>query len=203
MKTVVKAAQQLAPRATGRKANRVRIGGGAWRSRVLEFAEVPGLRPTGDRVKQTAFNWLGQSLHGKTCLDAFAGSGALGFEAASRGADGVILCETDAAATTFLRQNAERLAAEQCKIVAIDVFSWLKTNTTKFDVVFCDPPFASDKHRLFLAAIAPHLAPQALVYVEAASPLEALTNPDGAFAILKTSRAGAVYFGLLHLKSAR
>jgi 16S rRNA (guanine966-N2)-methyltransferase len=183
--------------------NRVRIGGGEWRSRVLDFTDAPGLRPTGDRIKQTAFNWLGQSLHGKTCLDAFAGSGALGFEAASRGAEQVVLCEVDTEAVKFLRQNAEKLAATRCKIVAIDVLSWLKTNTTKFDVVFCDPPFASDQHQRFLAAIAPHLAPGALIYVEAAAPLESLVDPVGPFAILKASRAGAVYFGLLHLISAR
>ncbi len=177
--------------------NQVRIGGGQWRSRILAFPEVAGLRPTGDRIRQTAFNWLGQSLHGKACLDAFAGSGALGFEAASRGAERVVLCEANLTAVGSLRENVRRLEAAQCDVRAQDVFEWLKSNRLKFDVVFCDPPFDANLHAAFLAALLPHLAADASVYVESNQPLGALVSDAGGYALVKSRKAGTVYFGLL------
>ena len=93
--------------------NRIRIIGGQWRSRIIEFPDGEGLRPTANRIRETLFNWLGQTLHDKRCLDLFAGSGALGFEAASRGAVEVVLVENNRAAMQALKRNQEKLAAGQ------------------------------------------------------------------------------------------
>ena len=177
--------------------NQVRIGAGVWRSRVLAFPDVAGLRPTSDRVRETVFNWLGQTLQGNVCLDAFAGSGALGFEAASRGADAVTVCEADTQAVKSLIENQQKLQANNVTIVRQDVLQWLKTNKQVFDIVFCDPPFAANLHRPFLTAIRPHLAPGALVYVESAAPLAELL--DASWQLHKSAKAGAVYYGLLNL----
>jgi 16S rRNA (guanine966-N2)-methyltransferase len=182
--------------------NRVRISAGEWRSRVLSFPDVDGLRPTGDRVRQTLFNWLGQHLHGKVCLDAFAGSGALGFEAASRGAARVRMCETDRVAFAALTANKALLNAAQCEIINQDVmraFAMASSANEKFDIVFCDPPFAAGFHATFLAAVAPFLAEEALVYVESPEPLDSLVaSPSlSGYTIVKSAKAGAVFFGLL------
>src|SRR5512147_591697 len=112
-------------RARPQPRGRVRIVGGRWRSRLLEVPERPGLRPTPDRVRETLFNWLGQRLDGCVCLDLFAGSGALGFEAASRGAARVVMVETDRAALAALRASRERLAASEVEIVAGDALEYL------------------------------------------------------------------------------
>ncbi len=169
----------------------------------MEFPDASGLRPTGDRIKQTLFNWLGQSLSGKHCLDAYAGSGALGFEAASRGAERVVLCETDLNALKFLNRNAASLDARQCEIIAGDVTTWLGRGGGNFDVVFCDPPFAKVAHAAFLDAVAARLNSDALVYVESDSPLDGLAGPTLPYEIAKQSKAGAVYFGLLRLIPTR
>jgi 16S rRNA (guanine966-N2)-methyltransferase len=181
--------------------NRVRIGAGEWRSRLVSFPDVDGLRPTADRVRQTVFNWLGQSLTGKVCLDAFAGSGALGLEAASRGATRVLLCENNALAVKSLRENIALLQATSCEIVGKDVIAWLKTTPLIFDVVFCDPPFAAGLHAPFLAAIHAHLTAESRLYIEADQPLDRLI--DGTpYEIVKSAKAGAVYFGLLRLATS-
>jgi 16S rRNA (guanine(966)-N(2))-methyltransferase RsmD len=180
----------------------VRIGGGAWGSRLLTFPDADGLRPTGDRVKQTLFNWLGQSLVDRVCLDAFAGSGALGFEAASRSAQLVVLCETNIETAKSLANNAQKLRARQCKVVHRDVRLWLRTNSLKFNVVFCDPPFADTMLGTYLVQLTSHLAEGALVYVESANPTDTLTAIHNHFVVEKASRAGAVHFGLLRLISA-
>jgi 16S rRNA (guanine(966)-N(2))-methyltransferase RsmD len=186
-----------------RGASQVRIGGGDWRSRLLAFPNIDGLRPTGDRIKQTLFNWLGQNLSGKNCLDAYAGSGALGFEAASRGAARVVLCEIDPTALQLLKQNATALHARQCEIIPCDVKGWLATSDETFDVAFCDPPFSGADHAKFLRAVLPHLAPDGLVYVESNTPIDALLGTDSPYAIAKQRKAGAVYFGLLRLHTPR
>jgi 16S rRNA (guanine(966)-N(2))-methyltransferase RsmD len=185
-----------------RRVNSVRIGGGQWRSRLLSFPDADGLRPTGDRVKQTLFNWLGQSLVERTCLDAFAGSGALGFEAASRGAQQVVLCEANGETARSLTDNADRLGATQCKVVTADVRTWLRNNSLKFDVAFCDPPFSEVILGTFLEQLVPHLAEDALVYIESAKSIETFCSTNNCFVVEKASRAGAVHFGLLRLISA-
>lgn len=186
----------------------MRINAGQWRSRVITFPDAAGLRPTGDRVRQTVFNWLGQFLHGKVCLDAFAGSGALGFEAASRGAARVHLCETNTAAVKALRANATTLQAAQCEIHAQSVLNWLTSSAGReyrFDIVFCDPPFDAQLHVPFLRAVAPHMNDDGLIYVEAPHALdqivEALRAPPSPIAteIVRAEKAGAVHFGLLRV----
>lgn len=177
--------------------NRLRIIGGQWRSRTLTFPDVTGLRPTGDRVRETLFNWLGQTLHDQVCLDAFAGSGALGFEAASRGAARVLMCERDRTAYAKLVENRVLLGASACEVVHGDVLAKLAMGTEKFDLVFCDPPFAARLHNDFLVAIVPHLAPDACVYVESATPLDKLLAVESQYEIARNARAGAVYYGLL------
>lgn len=126
------------------KMNRVRIIGGLWRSRLLAFPSRPELRPTPDRVRETLFNWLGQDLTGKTCLDLYAGSGALGFESASRGAHRVVMVERDLAAFGALETNRERLGAQAVELQRADALEFLRRDRLRYDVIFLDPPFGTD-----------------------------------------------------------
>ena len=122
----------------------VRIIGGQWRRTKLPVALKPGLRPTPDRVRETLFNWLGQSLVGWRCADVFAGTGALGLEAASRGAAKVQLCEQDSALATQLQAHLTRLQASHASVLKGDGLSWLKQQSAgSLDLVFLDPPFES------------------------------------------------------------
>ncbi len=182
----------------------MRIIGGEWRSRVLNFPTALGLRPTGDRVRETLFNWLGQTLHGKHCLDVYAGSGALGFEAASRGAQSVIMIESNGAVCEALQQAHMLLAAQNCVIFQDDAvlrLQKLQNNRLKYDVVFVDPPFASALLEPTLAALPALLAPYARVYVEWASALpDSLVGETGVWQVEKAARAGVVHFALLSLK---
>jgi len=121
--------------------NKLRIIGGDWRSRQLSFVDAPGLRPTPARVRETLFNWLQYEIVGKQCLDLYAGSGALGFEAASRGAKSVVQVESNAQACRSLKDNAIALSAQQISVVQSDVLRYLEGAAAAFDVVFLDPPF--------------------------------------------------------------
>ena len=185
-------------------ANRVRIIGGTWRSRAIEFPDADGLRPTANRVRETLFNWLGQTLHDKHCLDLFSGSGALGFEAASRGATEVLMLETQSAAVGGLKTNQKKLAATQCRIVAIDALTFLHRNNQKFDIVFIDPPFASNLMRAVLSKLPGCLAEAGVAYAEWCVPLsDELANiADTPLEITKHGKAGAVHFALLRLASS-
>jgi 16S rRNA (guanine966-N2)-methyltransferase len=171
-----------------RRRNTVRVIGGQWRRRLLEFPEVPDLRPTPDRVRETLFNWLGQDLTGMVCLDLFAGSGALGFEAASRGARQVVLVEKDAQAVKALQANKALLGAAQVEIARGDALGVLGSEARLFDVVFLDPPFRLDLLPQVLPALTRRLAPRARVYLEAG---EAPALPPG-YAVLRELRAGQV-----------
>jgi 16S rRNA (guanine966-N2)-methyltransferase len=122
--------------------NKLKIIGGDWRSRSVTFVDAPGLRPTPARVRETLFNWLRNDIIGSRCLDLYAGSGALSFEAASRGAKLVEQVENNALACRALKENAIKLSANQIKIVQSDVFRYLAGDAEIFDVVFIDPPFA-------------------------------------------------------------
>ncbi len=127
------------------KNNRVRIIGGDWRGRRLEVADVPGLRPTGDRARETLFNWLQPWIAAADCADLFAGTGALGFEAASRGAMSVLMIEKDPKAQAVLRQSIEQLQAEQVNLHAGGAMSLLEEfKPNSFDLVFVDPPFGGN-----------------------------------------------------------
>jgi 16S rRNA (guanine966-N2)-methyltransferase len=171
----------------------VRIIGGAWRSRVLQVVDQPELRPTPDRVRETLFNWLGPSLDGKTCLDLFAGSGALGFEALSRGARQVVMVEKNRVARLALQDNAKRLGATRLEIVHGDALQYLRESRSQFDVVFLDPPFASMLLAEALGALAPRLVTEGVVYVES----EIGVEPNARWQVRKSGRAGNVKFQLL------
>ena len=190
-------AQQTTPKPHGQ--NHVRIIGGIWRSRILAFPALPGLRPTPDRVRETLFNWLGQNMMEKRCLDLFAGSGALGFEAASRGASSVTMVESARPAIDALRRNRERLGANQCQLVAQDVIKTLNVLKDTFDVIFVDPPFSSDFLPTMLPKLVDHLNPGGMVYAEWREPLpDAITRlPGNQWKVLRSGQAGAVFFALL------
>lgn len=177
----------------GAVAGKLRIVGGKYRSRVLRVAARPGLRPTPDRVRETLFNWLGQDLSGLACLDLFAGSGALGFEAASRGAVRVVMVEQDRAALAELDRSRAALGAEQVLIVAGDANAFLAREKECFDVVFLDPPFRQNAVPDLLAKLPPRLLRGARVYVESGEPV-AVPCP---WTQLKLARAGQVSYQLL------
>jgi 16S rRNA (guanine966-N2)-methyltransferase len=149
--------------------NQLRIIGGIWRGRRVAFAPVAGLRPTPDRVRETLFNWLGSYVDGARCLDLFAGSGALGLEAASRGAAAVVLVDDDPLVVRTLQAQACTLDASQARIVQAESMRFLRGPAESFDIVFLDPPY-----RQGLLASCVHLleergwlAPGAWVYLEA------------------------------------
>jgi 16S rRNA (guanine966-N2)-methyltransferase len=174
------------------KAGKIRIIGGDFRGRRIAVPSRPGLRPTPDRVRETLFNWLGQRLDGLVCLDLFAGSGALGFEAASRGAARVVMVEQDRSVFLSLKETKAVLGAAQVELLQDDAFDYLQRATEQFDVVFLDPPFGQNALPGALERLAGRLAPAARVYVESERPLE-----DDAWRELKRARAGQVSYQLL------
>lgn len=153
---------------SGKPAGEVRIIGGVWKRSKLPVADKPGLRPTPDRVRETLFNWLGQDLTGWRCVDAFAGTGALGFEAASRGAKAVTLVEQDAALIARLKQLKEHFQAAAVQVQRGDGVAALKAwPAASADLVFLDPPFDADLFDAALQAAARAVAPGGYVYLEA------------------------------------
>ena len=178
-------------------AGRLRIISGKWRRRRLQVPVEPGVRPTPDRVRETLFNWLGASVEGAVCLDLFAGSGGLGFEAASRGAARVIMVEIDAVLVAHLRLQARGLGATGIDVVQADALRWLRRTSDRFDIVFLDPPFARDLLERSCQSLATSgcLAPGALLYVECESSRASPPLPEG-FEILRARRAGRVRYHL-------
>ena len=175
------------------KRGRVRIIAGEYRRRFIGVASRPELRPTPDRVRETLFNWLGQDLHGLACLDLYAGSGALGFEAASRGARRVVLVEVDRAALAQLERNRAALGAGQVEIVGADALQFLDRSRERFDVVFLDPPFRQNAWPVLGARLPRCLAPRARVYLEGPRPAETAAP----WRELRRARAGEVSYQLL------
>ena len=164
-------AARPAPRRHREPPGEVRIIGGQWKRSKLPVASKPGLRPTMDRVRETLFNWLGQDLSGWRCLDAFAGTGALGFEAASRGAAQVVLLERDAQLAGAMRITQQRLQATQMHIEAADALAWMARSAPAcFDLVFLDPPFGAGLAESALAAAARLVVPGGFVYFESSTP---------------------------------
>ncbi len=153
----------------------------------------PGLRPTPDRVRETLFNWLGQWLPGLACLDLFAGSGALGFEAASRGAKRVVMVENDRPTVEILQKTCREIAASQVEIVAGDALAFLQSTQEKFDIVFLDPPFGQNALPAVLKRLPARLAPQARVYLESSAPIEGGEK----WVESRKARAGQVSYQLL------
>lgn len=175
-----------------KKRNSVRIIGGDFRRRCLSFPDSEGLRPTPDRVRETLFNWLGQDLQGKACLDLFAGSGALGFEAASRHAQCVVMVETAGPVLSMLKKNKNLLGASTVNIVALDACRYLQSTHERFDVVFLDPPYADKRLPQVLPLLRARLNPNALVYCEAGEAWDFL-----GWEWVRNARGGGVCYGLL------
>lgn len=192
-------AERSAPRgAPPRRAlpREVRIVGGVWKRSKLPVADRPGLRPTPDRVRETLFNWLGQTLAGWRCLDAFAGTGALGFEAASRGAAEVVLLERDSVLVASLLQSKARLAADAIRVERADALQWMARSAPgAFDLVLLDPPFDLPLAEPAMVAAGRIVAAGGFVYVESPGPIDA----DAAAGLQpwREGRAGAVHFHLL------
>ncbi len=173
----------------------VRIIGGAWRGRRLAVADYPGLRPTPDRVRETLFNWLAGTIGGARCLDLFAGAGALGFEALSRGARSATLVERNNRLVRQLHAARAALDAQQAEIICAEALTWLHQAHEPFDIVFLDPPFRRDyvKKTCALLSNRGHLTPTAQIYTET----ERGAAPPGAgWQALKQARAGQVEYSL-------
>jgi 16S rRNA (guanine(966)-N(2))-methyltransferase RsmD len=178
--------------------HQVRIIGGLWKRTRLPVADRPGLRPTPDRVRETLFNWLGQDLTGWRCLDAFAGSGALGLEAASRGAGQVLLVEQDGALVEQLQKMKLQLQAEKVAIRRGDGLMALRqAPAASLELVFLDPPYDSSFYEPALAAALPALSARGYVYLEAARAWAAEALAALGLAPYRYLRAGAVHAHLL------
>ncbi|PKO47717.1 MAG: 16S rRNA (guanine(966)-N(2))-methyltransferase RsmD [Betaproteobacteria bacterium HGW-Betaproteobacteria-22] len=179
-----------------KKLNSLRINAGEWRSRVIKFPEAEGLRPTPERVRQTIFNWLGQDLTGLTCLDLFAGTGVMGFEALSRNAKSAIMVEKSPVVYRAMLVNQSTLKADRAQILHMDALSYLEKTQQLFDVIFLDPPYNKGWLDKVLRRLPAHLAPQGVVYVEA----EYALAEDNVWQVFKYSKAGNVFYHLLKLR---
>jgi 16S rRNA (guanine966-N2)-methyltransferase len=189
MSRVRSAAARVAP------PGRVRIIAGSLRGSRLAVPDLPGLRPTPDRVRETLFNWLQPLLPGARCLDLYAGSGALGIEALSRGAQSVCMVERAPTLVAALRANLDRLEQHAGTVVQAAALDYLARAPQPFDVVFLDPPYAADAWSAAATALRPWMAPRARVYVEhpAAAPAPPL---PAHWQALRSARAGAVGYAL-------
>lgn len=173
--------------------NKVRINGGELRSRVIGFPDAEGLRPTPDRVRVTLFNWLGQTLYGRTCLDLFAGSGALGFEAASRGAERVVMVEKNPVVLRALQDNIKKLACTNVAAYCRDGLEFASRDEQRYDVIFLDPPFGSDYLPRLLEILPQRLNENGVLYVESGA---AISVPEP-WQVIKSGKAGQVHYQLL------
>ena len=180
----------------------VRIIGGQWKRTPLPVVDAEGVRPTPDRVRETLFNWLDHLLdrdwHGHRCLDLFAGSGALGFEAASRGAARVLMVESLAAACKALQATRDKLDAAQVEIRRSDALSLLASLPGPYELIFLDPPYGLRLLPALLPACRPLLAPGGLVYAESDQPFAAdATDWLSGWQTVRSGKAGSVHFALL------
>lgn len=193
----------LSNKTTAAPRNTLRIIGGQWRGRKLQFPDVPGLRPTADRVRETLFNWLQGWVQDEDCLDLFAGSGACGLEALSRGAGSAVFVDASGDATASIRAHLNLLEAQNATVVTATAEQWLHSvaaqasPTMRFGLVFLDPPFAADAlagavQQLEASGI---LKGRAQIYLESGQNLAALPVP-ATWTARKNLRAGAVYYGL-------
>jgi len=178
--------------------NSVRIIGGGWRGRRVSFPDVPGLRPTPDRVRETLFNWLQHDLAGSRCLDLFAGSGALGFEALSRGARELVFVEQAVAAASALQEQLTRLgAAAKARVAEMGAARFLRSAPQAFDIVFLDPPFGQNALAEYVPLLdaGEWLRPGALVYLENEKSAGVPLLP-ARWELLKSKSAGEVGYHL-------
>jgi 16S rRNA (guanine966-N2)-methyltransferase len=186
-----------------RAPNRLRIVGGRWRGRLIDFPAIEAIRPSPDRVRETLFNWLQQDISGARCLDLFAGSGALGLEALSRGASAVTFVDREPQVGRHLTQTLERLGALGATVKTEDASRFLERTPQPFDLVFLDPPFASTLlQTVFDKLPQGWLAPEAHIYVEspADSPLPPLAQ---GWSVYRSKQAGQVGYHLLRVTTAR
>jgi 16S rRNA (guanine(966)-N(2))-methyltransferase RsmD len=176
----------------------VRLIGGLWKRSKLPVPDAPGLRPTPERLRETLYNWLGQDLAGWRVLDAFAGSGALGFEAASRGAAEVVLVERDAKLAAGLERSRARLGGASMRVVRDDALAWMRRAApASFDLVLLDPPFDSALAGPALAASARLVVPEGFVYLETGAPWSDEDLAAAGFSPWRRTRTGAVHAALL------
>lgn len=191
------------PRPRAAQTHEIRIIGGLWKRTKLKVADKPGLRPTPDRVRETVFNWLGQDLSGLRCLDAFAGTGALGFEAASRGAQEVQLVEQDGALVEQLKKTQAQLQASAVHVVRGDGVSAIRQAAPgSLDVIFIDPPFDAPLFEPALGACVRALAPEGWVYLESPTAYtDELLSAVG-LSLHRHLKAGAVHAHLLKRSAA-
>ncbi len=177
--------------------NQLRIIGGEWRGRKLGFPDVEGLRPTTDRVRETLFNWLAPLVHGARCLDLFAGSGALGLEALSRGAAAVSFVDSDRRAVQSLNDNLALLKSERGMVVQSDALSFLQGEPHPFDIVFLDPPFRKELLQPCLEQLCNGgwLSDTARLYIEVEQELGEPVLAEG-WEMVRRKQAGQVIYGL-------
>jgi 16S rRNA (guanine966-N2)-methyltransferase len=175
------------------KQNKLSINGGELRRRIITFPDADGLRPTPDRVRETLFNWLGQTLYGRTCLDLFSGSGALGFEAASRGAERVTMIEQNPLVYRALQENLSKLACANVDLHRQDGLEFATRTGQQYDVIFLDPPFDSDFLTKLFALLPSRLTETGVLYVESGEPVTA----PAPWQVLKSGRAGRIFYQLL------
>jgi len=188
---------------TKRKRNRVRVIAGEWRGRYIEFPELSELRPSSDRVKETLFNWLTPFLQNGTALDLFAGSGALGIEALSRGATSVCFVEKNKEASNAILKNLEKFKATNGKVINQDAFAYLENHQLNtFDVIFLDPPYALIEPLTLINLLDSKLSQTKACrfFYEHSSEIDADTLPEN-WSILKQKKAGQVFFYLLLYKA--
>lgn len=179
--------------------NRVRIIGGRLRGRVLRFPAADALRPTPDRVRETLFNWLGQDLEGQHTLEPYAGTGALSLEALSRGAVRAVAIDRNPALVRALAANGASLGVHGLVAHVADARDWLGRDEDRYDVIFLDPPFASDPWSWLLPLAAHRLAGAGLIYAEAAHVLQ----PPAGLSMVRRDKAGHVHYHLLGLAADR
>lgn len=171
----------------------IRIIGGSLKRRAIQVAKVDGVRPSPNRVRETLFNWLGQDLTDWSVLDLFSGSGALGFEAASRGASSVIMVEQHPVVLKQLEQNRLSLKLEGVRIIRANAREWPKQCTEKFDLILADPPFADPQGEALLQTVSTCIKSSGMVYLETPHPIEALPGWE----VFRAGKAGQVFYQLL------
>ena len=179
--------------------NKVRVIGGKWRGRVISFPSNIALRPTPNRVRETVFNWLGQDMSGKVCLDLFAGSGAMGIEAASRGSKHVVMVESDRKVYSVLQSSLQKLRADQIELLMMDALKFIISDQRLFDVIFLDPPYQLGLLPKVLNLLPSHLTQDGLIYLEAGNSFE----PNEDWSVWRGSQAGSVHYQLLKYEKNR
>ncbi|CAN5197047.1 16S rRNA (guanine(966)-N(2))-methyltransferase RsmD [soil metagenome] len=178
----------------------IRIIGGAWKRSVLRVVDVDGLRPTPDRVRETLFNWIGPRIAGSSALDLFAGTGALSFEAASRGAASVVCVESNRIAAAAIRASIDKLGATTIELQTGDAFRFLENCRRlerRFDLIFLDPPFRHGLAETALSAAAPCLSANGLIYLESETRVSSGTLDSLGLSLHRSDSAGQVHYHLL------